>query len=564
MPGGDAWPTLRYHLINFLIALSAGCLLFIRRWYDLERLEPKALGYLRAAPIDRTLLEATALSVLMVAAVFWMAWTWVERHPTVVRRRVGHVVFLLVMLSSLESVRRYWNNEADHFDWGSNLALAILEGLLGCGIILLFFGRPRILKAARRVALLMTLLLPAVVFDFASSIINADGPESFAAPPNLPMLPASSSAPRMIWLVFDELDERFVFDARPAGLELPQLDRLRLESAVASKAIETSAATAVALPSLISGRIFASAQMVDSSTIKMKAEAGKPAMDWRSWPNVFQSARQMGLNAAVVGWHHPYCRLFGDQLVRCYALPSAHSTTALEHELLAAENGLGGTIVDLFRRVRLNLLDLFRDSAHSLSERDNEAAVQRKQQIRYFSLRDRTYGDAADPKLGLLFVHLPTPHMFPIYNRREGNFDLRGARDYFDNLALVDRTLGELRAVLEKTGEWDRTALLVTSDHGFRPDNWRGGTGWTPEFDRLTAGGASLTVPLMLKLPGAKAGSGMMFDGAISNVVSGELALAVLKGEVATNAQAVTWMTAHASQGQSAEVTALSGQHRVQ
>ena len=37
----------------------------------------------------------------------------------------------------------------------------------------------------------------------------------------------------------------------------------------------------------------------------------------------------LGVNAALVGWHHPYCRVLGDELARCFAIPSSHSTTAL-------------------------------------------------------------------------------------------------------------------------------------------------------------------------------------------------------------------------------------------
>jgi hypothetical protein len=348
----------------------------------------------------------------------------------------------------------------------------------------------------------------------------------------------------VVWLVFDELDERFAFDARPAGLDLPELDRVRSESVAASHATEISSWTAVALPSLISGRVFESARMVDAGTLKLTLPGGHTEVDWRSLPNVFQNARQLGRNASLVGWHHPYCRVLGDELVRCFALPSSHSTTALEHEIRAAHAGLGKAVPDLFQRAGLNLLDLFRTSEHSLSDRANEAAVQREQQQQYFALRDHTYQDAIDPSLGLVFAHLPTPHMFPIYNRRERNFDLRGARDYFDNLALVDRTVGELRTALETAGLWDRTAILITADHGFRPDAWRGRTGWTAEFDGLTAGGASLTVPLILKLPGQREHLG--FDTPISNVVVGGLALAVLRGDVSTAGQATAWLEHHA------------------
>jgi hypothetical protein len=541
---------LRHHLINLLIAISLGTLRFIRRWYDLERLEPQSLGYLRAVPIDRTLLVATICGGLIMALLFWSAWTWVERYPTMYRRRLGQAVFLLMMLTSLESVRRYWNSEAERFDWVTNISMAVIEGLCTAGLVMVFLDRLRILYAARRVALFLTLLLPAFLFDFSSDALNASLGPTFSAKRALPLLALNPKSPRLIWLVFDELDERFAFDARPADLQLPELDRLRGESVSASRAMETSSWTAAALPSLISGRVFTNARMIDAQTLQLYPEGGGPGVDWRSQPTVFQSARQLGINAALVGWHHPYCRVLGDQLVRCFAIPSSHSTTALLLEIRAAREGVLRTIPRLFARQVIDFLDLLNFRGPSLSEKLNESEIQQEQQQQYFAIRDRMFAGATDPNLGLLFVHVPTPHMFPIYNRRGNNFDLRGATDYFDNLALVDRTVGELRQTLEKSGLWDRTAILVTADHGFRPDNWRGRTGWTPEFDRLTAGGASLTVPLILKLPGKQERAG--FDPVISNVLSGDLALAVLRGEVSTAEQAVAWLEHHAQDRQSA------------
>jgi hypothetical protein len=436
----------------------------------------------------------------------------------------------------------------------------VIEGLCAAGLVMLFLGRPRILYAARRVALFLTLLLPALLFDFAGDSLNSSLGPTFSDRPSLPLLGVNPNAPRLIWLVFDELDQRFTFDARPADLQLPELDRLRGESVAASRAMETSSWTVVALPSLISGRMFANARMVDAQTLKLYPEDGGHAVDWRSQPNVFQSARQLGVNAALVGWHHPYCRVLGDELVRCFATPSSHSTTALVHEVHAARKGVLRTIPRLFARQLVILVDLLNFRGRSLYEQLDETEVQREQQQQYFAIRDRAWADAADPKLGLLFVHVPTPHMFPIYNRRGSNFDLRGAKDYFDNLALVDRTLGELRRTLETSGLWDRTAILITADHGFRPDNWRGRKGWTPEFDRLTAGGASLTVPLILRLPGKREHAG--FDPPISNVISGDLGLAVLRGEVTTTGQAVAWLERHAQDRESAAARALSSAKR--
>ena len=74
-------PAARHQVTNFLTAFSLGTLCFIRRWYDLENLQPHGLDYFRAAPANSTLLISTILSSLILAGVFWMAWSWVERHP---------------------------------------------------------------------------------------------------------------------------------------------------------------------------------------------------------------------------------------------------------------------------------------------------------------------------------------------------------------------------------------------------------------------------------------------------------------------------------------------------
>jgi membrane-anchored protein YejM (alkaline phosphatase superfamily) len=150
----------------------------------------------------------------------------------------------------------------------------------------------------------------------------------------------------------------------------------------------------------------------------------------------------------------------------------------------------------------------------------------------------------------LLFVHFPTPHPFPIYNRRERNFNLRGPLDYFDNVALVDRTLGELRRAVERAGLWDQTAVLITADHGLRPGAWIGHLGWTRELDRLTGHESPVRVPFILKLPGqappAVQQPPAVIDTSFSNVLAGDLGLAVLSGAVSTPAQAAAWLNQHA------------------
>jgi arylsulfatase A-like enzyme len=142
--------------------------------------------------------------------------------------------------------------------------------------------------------------------------------------------------------------------------------------------------------------------------------------------------------------------------------------------------------------------------------------------------------------------------MYAIYNRWRRDFTLDASIDYLDNLALVDRTLGELRGRLEGAVLWDQTTLLITADHGFRPNLWQGRYGWTDNMERISEHGASGLVPFILKLAGKH--EHVIVDRQFSNIVSSDLALAVLRGQISTASQAADWI-----QRRTGETNAIPG-----
>src|SRR5580658_7462254 len=103
-------PAARHQLSNALTAFSLATLCFIRRWYDLENLQPRGLDYFRNAPGDLTLLASTVVGALLLAAVFWGAWRCVETvSPKLTYgpqfRTFAHVCFVVVLMYPIESVR---------------------------------------------------------------------------------------------------------------------------------------------------------------------------------------------------------------------------------------------------------------------------------------------------------------------------------------------------------------------------------------------------------------------------------------------------------------------------
>lgn len=550
-------PAARHQLTNLLTAFSLGTLCFIRRWYDLENLQPRGLDYFRNAPGDLTLLESTVVAALLLTLVFWLAWQVVERSSRPILRTLGHFAFLLVLMYPIESVRRYWNTQTDHFDYGSNISLWVVEAILASGAVMVLLGNARILKPARHVALLLLLLFPALMIDFLTNRLGAEQPEVYANLPSAPRLTQRpAQAPRVVWMVFDELDQKLAFDHRPDYLQLPALDRLRAESVRSSHALETSTFTAIALPSLISGRIFSNAQALDANTLELVPRDSSQQVNWRNQPNVFTRARALGANAAMAGWHHPYCRILGNELVDCFALPSTHSTAALAEEAQAAQDGVWRTVAWLLQWQAVNVRNIL-TAQDPGSETLRDIEIQRGQQQQYFQIRDHAYRFASDPGIDLVVIHFPTPHMFPIYNRREQSFHLEGQLDYFDNVALVDRTVAEIRQAVDAAGLGGRTAFLLTADHGFRPGAWIGRMGYTAEMDRLTGRQPPSTVPFLLKLPGEN--NGVEVTKSFSNVVAADLALAVLEGEVGTAQQGADWLDRRGSEEARSAANAGSG-----
>ncbi|HEV2199797.1 MAG TPA: alkaline phosphatase family protein [Bryobacteraceae bacterium] len=539
-------------LRDLVIGVSLGNLCVLRRWYYVEQLQANSLDYFRTHPPTNTLLYATLLTAASLSAIFWLVATLVRATGNRWLLSAARAGFLALLIVPLETIRRYWNYQSGHADWVSNLSLVALDGVLLAGIVAVLRGHVRILHAAERVASLMILFVPIFLVYFAGMHSEMEPRAAYLQRPSLPLLPArpgsfdkargNRPAPRVIWLLFDELDQRLTFDQRQPGVELPELDRLRSESFAGTHALQTAGWTMLAVPSMLSGEIFEHSESADASTLLVQSAGSHALVSWRDQPNVFRKARELGANAAVVGWHHPYCRVLGDSLARCFDEVGGMATDALARETYAAEQGFWKSVGLTFASRWQSFAGLLDPGSHP-AEHALDGYMQKRQQQEYFRIRDRAYQQAADPRIDFLFVHFPAPHLFAIYDAKRKDFTLSDKTTYFDNLALVDRTVGELRRTLEQAGLWESTSILITSDHGLRYELWHGGLNWTPEFDRLLEGGQSPTVPFILKLAGETKSA--VYEPPFSNVVGGDLSLAVLRGEVSTSAQAAAWIEGH-------------------
>jgi hypothetical protein len=113
---------------------------------------------------------------------------------------------------------------------------------------------------------------------------------------------------------------------------------------------------------------------------------------------------------------------------------------------------------------------------------------------------------------------LNVPHPPFSYDRSTGRFDLHNSplSGYWDNLALADVALGELRRAMQAAGLWDKSSILLSADHWYRSSATLDG-----KTDRR--------VPFMLKL--ARASDRISYDGPFNTVLTHDLVLALLHSE---------------------------------
>jgi hypothetical protein len=331
-------------------------------------------------------------------------------------------------------------------------------------------------------------------------------------PPARPVTepPRAQPASRVVWIVFDEWDQRLTFEQRPENLALPELDRLRGEVLYASAAYAPAEQTQYSMLSTLSGRVLVRLEAARGRQLRLVFRDHPDAVLWSEHDNLFRRARQQGFRTAVVGWYIPYCTLLNDALDSCWQSdPVGSSGGSSWSRVLAGQWQI-----------------VVKKAVFSVSPESLDA-------LHHSQLFDQMLGEASkaltDPSLDLILLHLPVPHGPYFYDRQAGayRFDMDPVLGYFDALALVDRTVGQFRRQLEQAGLWEQTALLLTSDHWLRTSE-------------LIDGVKEHRVPFLLKLAGQSRPA--VYERAFNTVLSHELMLELLRGRLRTAAGVTRWL----------------------
>lgn len=507
---------------EIIIALSLANLCFFEKWAVL--LKSSNYHFLGSILLQNKYLIPPLLplilTVLFFAAVFFgsLALARYSRRAWVMKfARLAFLGIFIVFLNRIRVASTQLSVNDLIAQYGRLFFVIVLVGGVSAAF-LIYRWKIQIIRITTGIVLILSPFI-LVTFSQAAWLLVKEEiiiPQKILAKP-VPVYIEEAPKVRVLWLIFDEMDQRIAFTGRPSGLELPELDRLRDQSLYATDAYAPAFDTAPSMSSYLTGQQIKGIEPVDSSELLITLRTGE-TVRLSDQPSIFSQALDAGYNTAVAGCgYHPYCRLFGDSIITC----SRH----LPRENLE-EYSYGEMIKSIAEQVyylqpwwkylpeSLKELFVFEDSfGIATFQRTLENAKE----------------FAQDPALGLIFVHFPVPHSPCIYSRLESDFVVGGKQPgcYLDNLAAADIALGELRSAMESAGVWENTVVILSSDHYWRMSN---------EFD----GKVNLRIPFLLKLPNQK--EKVVYKNSFNTILTHDLVLALLSGTILNSQSIMNWL----------------------
>ncbi|MBX3174708.1 MAG: sulfatase-like hydrolase/transferase [Gemmatimonadaceae bacterium] len=496
---------------DYFVALSLAHLCFLRVWLEILAVNGPGAYFLDVSNTD---FAAAAINTLLLALLFLAAAAVGRAYGAVGRAVLVWALFALIFVQLLglgptlspgvfALVDRWRNGQVV-----DALVPIVVMALLGIGM---WRRTDTTLRIVRRVLLVLAPFAAVTLGRAAWAVLAVDPSDALAAEaPAMGSKVPERDGPRVVVIMMDALSRRHAIDARPADLQLPELDRLRAQSIDATQVSQFANKTILSVPAMLTGLAVENSEPQDADELLITVNGR--ARPWSKAPNVLQSAQALGGAAVIAGWYHPYCRVFRS-LDACSSYPTRTVGSRARH------TGFWRAVVDQqlalipYVNLRIRQIDIVEEQVA-----DAERAV--------------TLGDR-----GLIFLHLIVPHTPWIWDDEDDEFTLTefDPDGYYGNIALMDRVLGDLRARMEAAGKWDDTAVLFLSDHimRYRPDYLE-----EPDDPRI---------PYILKLPGQRQGA--TFDRPLNAIITHDLLEALLRGELTSEAEAMAWLAARETTG---------------
>jgi len=474
-------------------------------------------------PIDRTYLKhmyliplgfshvdyiAAIIVILFATLIFWfLVFRNYANHQ--ISKNVAFAICLFALGFCANGVRIYflsWLNLTWFIDFSFVVVLAISASLY-----IAWRWRQQIMSGTFFITRISALLFFVAVINVSVAVIKLQPKNilSYTTPDTQQPSEKKSAANRVIWVIFDMLDEEIGFVRRPKNIAMPALDKFRAESIVATNAKQPGSVTIKAMPTLFTGKLVSDVKYTMQDDLLLIFSDGSRSL-WTETPGIFKKIKPRQMDVALLAQNaHPYCRLFVKLMSYCTEFnrtwkPPTHTLSS----------GIRNFLRTLFEHIPL---------VYRVTVGSNIVANQNPLVEEYQQFKAEVNAVLANPIYDLVFVHWHLPHSPYYYDHKKNRFvkPAPGVTDvftgYLGNLELTDRAFASMRKTLEEANLWHTSAVIVSADHGTGP------------IDKSVLKNKPI-VPLMIKLPGAK--GGQIISQKVTAVSSSNLVWGILSGTI--------------------------------
>lgn len=472
-------------------------------------LYPNDFRYLEATQPSLVDYPAILINVLIFTVFFYTLITLCNYSSKPWRKRLFHFLFLIVGLGAFGGL------SSEIITWFSPSTITFVNILLPAvvlGFCLIFSIKEKfdLYAVTSKLKVLPLLLLPFfLVICFQSVWLLLNGGEQPLTPASVDKEISEDYSPRLtkkiVLVIFDELGHAALDYAIKKDVDLPEFNRLMNQSLVAQNAFSPAANTKESIPALLTGKLLKVAIPNAPNDITLyPADASNP-VSLRESENIISEVEKLGGKTGIIGWYHPYPRIFNEKI--SYGFWSSFYPSQQNLNILAASYSIFyNSLLTVPLISRIFLIEKIKQEDSKLQNQRNRFLNQKAGEL------------IINPKLNFLYFHFSIPHHPFLSVRHNSN-----PETYFDSLEVVDDTIKQLRENLEKTDQWDQTTFIVTSDHWWREAK-------STDFELLSEdlrsdAVADIRIPFIIKFAGQK--SRVNYQPAFNTVISKELILAI-------------------------------------
>lgn len=495
---------------DLLVSLSIANLMFLKLWLKILPYDPGSNFFKPFSPLNTYL--AAMLNVVLWGGLLFLL-VRVSRKRAALFPWIVLAVFLATSLTVCYGVGVAFISYAKFvFLFGAHGARGFSVFCWFAGVLLVLLLVRHRQRLARCYAVLPLIFAPYLLVTFGQSCLALWRLEPAAqfhphavTPPRALQNPLGT---RVVWIIFDETDYRLCFGNRPSFLALPEFDRFRSTALFATRAYSPNDNTQTSLPSLLTGIPLERTVPVGARRLDLVHAGTRARSDFGGADSIFRQVKARGGSTALLGWFIPYGRTMRD-LDLCRDYPRYNFYTS-------------DRFSDVFLRQQREVVDMRFIPFNNTLLADNQMQIVTRMRADVSSV-------VKENDASFMFLHYSLPHSPNIYDRHTGRlgFNRNKGTGYFDNVALADRCLGELRKSMEDKGVWDSSLVVISSDHHWRTNTYDG------RLDKQH-------VPFMVKFP--HQARTLTFTGKFNTILTKEMILNVLDKKIESPEEAEKWL----------------------